>query len=139
MARTAIEKLNADKKAKKVILDFPFGGMKPGQTMFVGTPKIIDRFIQKIPFGQTRTIYAMRNALARQHKSDGMCPVSTAIFVRTCAEAALERLDQGATLAEVTPFWRLIDSSEKIAKRLPIDPAWLDEQRALEAAHENAR
>ncbi|MEL7113480.1 MAG: hypothetical protein AAGK93_11185, partial [Pseudomonadota bacterium] len=63
----------------------------------------------------------------------GTCPMSTSIFVRMVAEAALEDLQDGKTVSEVSPFWRVLTSADKITKRLKIDPAWIDEQRQLEA------
>ena len=48
--------------------------------------------------------------------------------------AALEDLADGQPPSEVTPFWRLIDGKHKIAKKLSVDPAWIDAQRKLELA-----
>ena len=134
MAKTAREKLNADKKPKKVDLDYAFGGLKPGQRMFVGTPQIIKAWIDRIPYGETHTVEAMRNAIARKYGCNGMCPVSTSIFIRTVAEVALDDLANGKQVSDVSPFWRLIDGQHKISKRLPVDLAWIAEQRRLEAS-----
>ena len=132
MPKTAAEKLNAKKDPKKVVLEADFAGMKRGQTMFVATPKIVADYIARIPYGETRTIQRMRLDIARRRKCDGACPVSTAIFIRIAAEAACEEMEAGRPPSEVLPFWRLIASSDKVAKKLPIDPAWIDEQRARE-------
>ncbi|MCR9194648.1 MAG: hypothetical protein NXH88_07945, partial [Hyphomonas sp.] len=59
---------------------------------------------------------------------------STSIFVRMVAEAALEDLADGKPVSEVAPFWRMITSRDKMAGKLNVDLAWIDEQRALEAA-----
>ena len=75
----------------------------------------------------------MKKNLLR-HGCDATCPVSTAIFIRIAAEAALEHMADGQTLDQVTPFWRLLSSEEKIAKKLSIDAHWLDHQRAVEGA-----
>ena len=133
MATSARDKMKAKKTIKKVDLDFAFGGLKPGQKMLVGTPQLIDAYIRSIPFGETRTVEAMRNAVARKHGCNGMCPISTSIFIRTASEAALEEMANGAKPSEVSPFWRLIDGQHKIAKRLSVDGAWIDEQRRLES------
>ena len=87
---TACQKLHRKKEPKKVKLDYDFAGIKAGSMMFVGTPLIVDEYIRKIPAGSTRTIPALRNELARRNKCDATCPVSTAIFVRMVAEAALK-------------------------------------------------
>ena len=130
---SATEKLARKKDHKKVKLEYDFAGMKAGQLMFVGTPQIIDEYIRKIPYGATKTISAMRKEMARRRGCDATCPVSTAIFVRMSAEAALEQIEEGAAVTDVAPFWRLIDSKEKVTKKLDVDPDWVDMQRALEA------
>ncbi len=132
---TSKERLARKKETKKVVLDYDFAGLKKGQTMFVATPQIVDAYIRKIPYGQTRTIQAMRNSLARRYKCDATCPVSTSFFIRISAEAAIEDLEAGVKREDVAPFWRLLDSKDKIAKRLPLpDPTWLDDRRAMEAS-----
>ena len=130
---TAREKLARDKQIKKVIMDKAWGGIKPGQTMLVATPLMVDAYIRDIPHGETKTIPQLRDDLATREGCAGTCPMSTAIFVRMVAEAALEDLSDGKTVSEISPFWRVITSDDKIAKRLNLDPAWIDEQRSLEA------
>lgn len=129
---SACDKLNRKKSPKKVRLDYDFAGIKAGSMMFVGTPLIVDAYIRKIPPGKTRTVPAMRNELARRNRCDATCPVSTAIFVRMVAEAALEEISEGKSLAEVAPFWRILEGSDKIAGRLNVAPEWIDQQRQKE-------
>ena len=133
MAKTARERLAQKKDKKIVVLDHEFAGIKSGQKMFVATPQIVDDYIRRIPFGETRTIVRLRNELARKHRCDAACPMSTSIFVRIAAEAALEDLAEGASTSDVTPFWRVLTSKDKITKKLEVDPEWVDQQRALEA------
>ncbi len=102
--------------------------------MFVGTPLIVDDYINSIPQGETQTIIGLRNELARRNKCDAMCPVSTSIFIRMVAEAAIEEMGEGKTVSDVSPFWRVLASDDKITKKLSIDPLWLDEQRSLESS-----
>ena len=132
MAKSAKEHLNADKKPKKVVLDKDFAGVKKGQRLFVATPKIVDEYIKKIPYGEVRTIERMRRELARRRQCDATCPVSTAIFIRIAAQAAIAEWKEGRTMGEITPFWRLLTSKDKITQKLDIDPEWLDAQRASE-------
>lgn len=114
-------------------MDKAWAGIQPGQTLLVVTPLLVDAYIRAIPSGQTRTIPEMRDAFAASEGCDGTCPMSTSIFVRMVAEAALEDLAEGKPVSEVAPFWRMISSQDKIAKRLSLEPAWIDEQRAFEA------
>ena len=139
MAKTALEKLAQKKDKKVVVLDHGFAGIKAGEKMFVATPQIIDRYIRAIPFGETRTVVRLRNELARRHRCDAACPMSTSIFVRISAEAALEELAQGKSVEDVAPFWRVLTSKDKITKKLDVDPAWVDQQRELEAADSDSK
>lgn len=132
--KTAREKLATKKKIKKVVMDKAWGGIPVGGTMLVATPLMVDAYIRNIPHGQTQTIPEMRDALAAEQSCTGTCPTSTSIFVRMVAEAALEDLADGKPVSEVAPFWRMITSRDKMAGKLNVDPAWIDEQRALEAA-----
>jgi len=133
MARkTAREKLAVKKDIKKVLMEKAFGGIKTGEMMLVATPQMVDAYIRDIPHGAARTLPELRQELAHSEGCHGTCPMSTSIFVRMVAEAALEDLAEGKPVSEISPFWRVITSEDKIAKRLNLDPAWIDEQRALE-------
>lgn len=132
MAKSALEQLNTDKSAKVVLLDKNFAGIKAGEKMYVATPKIVDTFIKQIPYGATLTAVEVRNKLADANCCDATCPVSTAIFIRITAQAAIEQMEQGKSIREITPFWRVLSSKDKVSQKLTIDPAWLDHQRALE-------
>ena len=128
------EKIAVKKEQKKVRLDKPFAGIPAGAMLFVATPRIVQRYVEKIPFGQTRTIERMRRELARNNKCDATCPVSTAIFLRLVAESAWEQLQNGTDADAVAPFWRVIEPGSVIAKRLTVDSAWLKHQREMESA-----
>ena len=132
--KSAREKLAVKKQIKKVVMDKSWGGMKPGDMMLVATPLMVDAYVRSIPPGKTETLPELRDALARAEACTGTCPLSTSIFVRMVAEAALEDIADGKSVSEVSPFWRVISSQDKIAKKLNVDPAWIDEQRALEAS-----
>lgn len=132
MAKTAREHLNADKREKLVVLEKDFAGVKAGSTLFVATPRIVDDYIRGIPKGESRSIVRMRNELARSRNANATCPVSSAIFLRISAQAAIDDMDAGKSVAEVTPFWRVISSKDKVAKKLTIDAQWIDAQREVE-------
>ena len=127
-------RLNSGKAPKRVRLDKDFAGIKTGTLLFVGTPPIIDAYLRKVPHGETRTIERMRRELARAHQCEATCPVSTAIFLRIAAEAAIENLQQGTAITDISPFWRVIAPDSTIARKLPVDSAWIAHQRTLEQA-----
>lgn len=133
MPNTTRKRQRRRAEPKRVMLEKDFAGVRRGQMLFVATPEIIAAYIAKIPHGETRTIPQMRGELARRRKCDATCPVSTAIFIRQLAEAAIEEMEGGTPPTEVTPFWRLLAGNDKIARRLSIDGDWIDLQRGLEA------
>ena len=125
--------MHEEKAPKSVVLESDFAGVKKGQRLFIATPLIVDSYIRKIPYGESRTIVRMRRELARRRKCDASCPVSTSIFIRIAAQAAIDQLNAGSTVEEVTPFWRLLTSADKISKKLDIDEKWIDAQREIES------
>ena len=132
MAQTATDRLNKAKSPKVVVLEKDFAGIRAGSTMFVATPKIVDECVNKIPDGRFITMPELRADLATEYDCDATCPVSTAIFLRVAAEAALEKLATGAEVRDITPFWRVVAPGDKIGSRLPIDRQWLEQRRAEE-------
>ena len=132
MAQTAVERLNKDKASKRVVLEKDFAGMRAGSTMFVATPKIVDEYVKQLPQGHFITLPELRADLAIEHDCDVTCPLSTAIFLRVVAEAALEQLESGAKINDITPFWRVVEPGDKVSSRLPIDQQWLKQRRAEE-------
>ena len=132
---TAKEKLARKKEIKIIVMDKTYGGIGVGEKMLVATPQIVDSYIKAIPRGETRTIPELRSALAADHKCVGICPMSTSIFIRMSAEAAIEDLEAGLSEAEIAPFWRVITSKDKMAKKLNLaDDTWLDDKRASETS-----
>jgi hypothetical protein len=132
-------KLNVKKLPKRVTLDKDFAGIKAGSMLYVGTPQLIDAYVRKIPYGEVRTIVRLRNELARKNKCDATCPVSTAIFLRISAQAAIEKMKSGVSVDEVSPFWRVIESGSTIAGKIDVDGQWIDHQREMEAVSVKAK
>ncbi len=76
----------------------------------------------------------MRRELAAMHGADAACPVSTAIFLRTVAEAAWDEIEAGKPASEVAPFWRVVDPKSPLARKLRAGADWIEQQRAAERA-----
>ncbi len=128
-------KFHRKKLPKRVKLDKDFAGIKVGSMLFVGTPQIIDAYVRTVPQGETRTIERMRRELARKNQCDATCRVSTAIFLRISAQAAIEQLNQGKSVQEVTPFWRVIEAGSTISNKLSIDAQRLAHLREAEKSN----
>ena len=134
MAKTWRQKLDGGQPAHVEVLTKKFGGAPEGAKMLVATPRMVDEYMRKVPAGESRSVAQMRLDLARDHGADISCSISTSIFARIAAEAALEETEQGAALSEVTPFWRVIDEGSPIAKKLSCGVDLVRAQRAQEAA-----
>jgi hypothetical protein len=134
MAKSWKQKLDGGQPAHVEVLEKPFGGALPGAKMLVATPRLVDEYMRKIPAGESRSIAQMRTDLAKAHGAEISCPLSTSIFARIAAEAALEETETGVPLAEVTPFWRVIDDKSPIAKKLSCGADMIRAQREREAA-----
>ncbi len=132
MPKTWRQKLESGKPAHVETLTKAFGGAPKGARMLVGTPRLIDGYMRTVPEGEARSVVQMRSDLAKAHKADIACPLSTSIFARIAAEAALEEMAQGKPVDAVTPFWRVIDEKSPIARRLSCGPDFIEMRRRLE-------
>jgi hypothetical protein len=115
-----IEKRECGKAPHIKIIDKSFAGIPAGSKMLISSPQELDDFIRKIPKGKTIEPAAIRDSLAKKYKADATCPVSTGIFLRIVAEAALEEYAQGNSITQITPFWRVIDCSSPLGKKLSV-------------------
>ncbi|HFB2048793.1 MAG TPA: hypothetical protein TECP_01158 [Hyphomicrobiaceae bacterium MAG_BT-2024] len=120
MMKTWIEKRDCGKSPYVKILDKKFAGIPQGCKMLVSSPQEIDSLVRRIPEGDTISPAKIRETLAKKHKADATCPVSTGIFLRIVCEAALEEKRQGKTLKEITPFWQIDLEGTSTAEKLNI-------------------
>jgi hypothetical protein len=116
------KRFNAAKAPHVVMLHADFAGVKAGNTMLISSPGEIANYVARIPQGEERTIERLRNELARKAGANAMCPVTTAIYLRVVAEVALRDLEEGKSLSEVVPFWRVVKPDSKLAKKLSCGP-----------------
>jgi hypothetical protein len=133
MAKSWKQKLDGGKAAHVEVLSRPFGGAPEGAKMLIATPRLVDDYMRAVPTGERRTVARMRSDLAAAHGADISCPISSSIFARIAAEAALEEVEGGAPLGEVTPFWRVIEDGGTVAKKLSCGPDLIRSQRAAES------
>lgn len=118
MALTWREKLDRPDAPKRTRLEKPFAGVPAGSLLYVSTPRELDRILRAVPAGTTIDIVTLRAQLADANDADATCPVTTSMFLRIVAEAALDEVADGAAWDEVTPFWRAIDPDGRLAGRL---------------------
>ena len=132
MPKTWLEKYNSDRPHQVKVIDKKFADMPEGTNMFIATPKIVDAYVNHIPFGVEVDIKTMRKDLAAEYDAEMTCPVTTSIFLRIASEVALEKLNNGESLGKITPFWRVVDSKSPIAKKLSCGVDFIRNQRTQE-------
>jgi hypothetical protein len=126
------EKLRKDAEPGVKPLDRRFAGHVPGDLMLVSTPWAIDRRIRRLRPGTAITVAQFRDRLAKSAGADFTCPLSTGIFLRIVAEAALEQRDTGTPAEGITPFWRVIEPDSALAKKLSCGPQFISRMRRAE-------
>lgn len=119
--KTWIQKRDGAKAPHIAHLDKPFAGVAAGAKLLISSPIEIDTYVRSIETGAFIDPAHMRRELAARHGADATCPVSTGIFLRIIAEAAIEEHQNGAEIGVITPFWRIISPTSPTAKKLPID------------------
>jgi hypothetical protein len=116
--KTWVEKLIEIKDPQIKRIETGFADIPAGSTMLIATPQLIDQYIREIGFGKRVDSKTLRKDLALDHHADYTCPVTTGIFLRIVAEANFEKLQKGAAIEDITPFWRVIAPNSSLAKKL---------------------
>ena len=89
-----------------------------GEGRFViPAPREVDALMKQVPRGRIVTINELRAALARKHKTDFTCPITTGIFSWIAANAAAEDETEGKK--RITPFWRTLKTGGEVNPKYP--------------------
>ena len=123
----------ATKPPHHVVLEKDFAGVKRGSKLHISSPQEIADELRKIRPGETVSLQQFRQKIAHAQACDATCPVSTSIFLRIVAEYAWEEHNERhVPLADLPPFWRVVEPGTPLSKRLSFDAAWIGLQRDLE-------
>jgi hypothetical protein len=88
----------------------------PG-TMLIAKPLEVDALIRMTKKGMLITVGEIRSKLARDHKTNTTCPLTTGIFVRIAAETAEEDAQNGKK--RITPYWRVVRDDGSLNEKFP--------------------
>ena len=86
-------------------------------TMVIPAPVEVDKLMKQVPKGRLATVNSLRIALAKKHKADFACPLTTGIFAWIAANAAEEAAIQGAK--RITPYWRTLKNGGELNAKYP--------------------
>lgn len=119
--KTWKEKLEDNKGFPKTIdysTNLPCGkvlkklGAKSGDSVVLAPALEVHEIMCKVPRGKLVTLNEICSQLARKHKADYCCTLTTGIFVMTVANATEE------TEGDV-PYWRTIKNSGELNEKYP--------------------
>lgn len=116
--KTWREKLADDKDLPKVVkVDARDVGRWGGATLAIPAPREVDALMRKVPRGKLATIDQLRAAIAKKHKAEAGCPITTGIFAWIAAHAADEAATEGQ--ADITPYWRTLKGKGELNPKYP--------------------
>jgi hypothetical protein len=118
MKKSWREKLADDKGLPKVCDVRPGKGIRAGAgRMVIAAPREVDDLMRQVPKGRIVTINELRAALAKKHKADFACPITTGIFSWISANAAAEGEAEGKK--RITPYWRTLKAGGEVNPKYP--------------------
>jgi hypothetical protein len=101
--------------------------------MLIPSQEMVAARIAEVPTGETSDLISVRKALAARYGADACCPVTTQRHVVRIAEHAAAAIAAGNVPPdEITPFWRVVDPSRPMARRLAGGPALIAARRKAE-------
>lgn len=107
------EKLEDSKGLPKIVeLEGKAAEKWGGREMVIPAPMEVYEIMMMVPRGKLTTINGIRERLAKKHKVEMACPLTTGIFSRIAAETAVE---QGSPLA----YWRTLKNGGEINEKYP--------------------
>ena len=118
MKKSWREKLADDKDLPKVAEVTGKLSQRWGEgRMVIAAPREVDALMKQVPKGRVVTINELRAALARKHRADFACPITTGIFSWIAAHAAAE--DEAEGKKRVTPYWRTLKMGGEVNPKYP--------------------
>jgi len=113
------EKLVDNKKGLPKVerFDKKKGKNWPAGTYVIPAPIEVDAIMKKVPKDKLITINEIRQILAKKHKADFGCPITTGIFSWIAANAADEAEKEGKK--RITPYWRTLKTGGILNEKYP--------------------
>ena len=81
-------------------------------TMVIPNPLEVDDLMKRVPKGKLATITELPAALAKKHKVNVACPITTGIFAWIAANAAEETKSKN-------PYWRTLKTGGQLNEKYP--------------------
>jgi alkylated DNA nucleotide flippase Atl1 len=92
------------------------GAAFPAGRMLISSPLELASVIERIPKGRVLRQADLRASVAKSHRADYACPVTTGLFVRILADATEEERGHGGT---IMPYWRVVGDDGDLNELFP--------------------
>ena len=116
--KTWREKLLDDKDLPKVVQIGAKMRKQFGEgTVAIPAPREIDAIMRRVPEGKLITINEIRQLVAKKHKANVGCHITTGIFAWIAAHAAEE--DRAGGKSPITPYWRTLKTGGELNPKYP--------------------
>jgi alkylated DNA nucleotide flippase Atl1 len=92
-------------------------GTKVGDRCVITNPREVEEIMKKVPKGKLITIREICMKLAKKHKVDACCTLTTGIFVTIAANAAEEMRREGKK--SDNPYWRTLKADGFLNEKYP--------------------
>ena len=89
----------------------------PAGAYVIPAPLEVNAVMRKVAKGKLITINQIRQVLAKKHKADFGCPITTGIFSWIAANAADEMAREGKK--RITPYWRTLKTGGILNEKYP--------------------
>ena len=112
---SAVKKRDGARAPEVKRLDKALGSQFPAGAMLIASPLAVAEAVEQVPAGRVITMGGLRAQLAERYGAEYTCPLTTGIFLRIAAEAAVEEGDGGRQ----TPYWRVVRDDGRLLDKLP--------------------
>jgi hypothetical protein len=92
-------------------------GAKAGDIVVLVNPSEIVEVMKNVPKGKLITIVEICKKIARKHRVEACCSLTTGIFIMTAANAAEEARKEGKDLN--IPYWRTLKTGGFLNEKYP--------------------
>ncbi len=112
--QSLLQKLQAEPDGSFHTLTIQKAERMNAHTLWIPNPLEVAQAIQAIPSGETRTIYDLREAIAKQHAADTACPAKILKYWKWMAA----HTEEEPTSSYHIPWWRVMKDG-KPSRHMP--------------------
>ncbi|WP_049731920.1 hypothetical protein [Rhizobium ecuadorense] len=102
------------------------------QSMLIPSQQMVAEEIRSAQQGVFTELGILRRRLAAEYGADACCPVTVQRHLRAIADLSFLALQKGEPVSTITPYWRMVDPTSLLARRLAGGAGFIRERLAAE-------